>query len=33
MFLGKDWPYFGGAIVMLGVIYLGLKVIRATGSD
>jgi len=33
MVLGKDWPYFGGAMVMLAVIYLGLRVIRATGSD
>lgn len=33
MVLGKDWPYFGGAMVMLAVIYLGLRVIRATARD
>ena len=26
--LGKDWPYFAGAVVMLGVLVLGLKVAR-----
>ena len=27
--LGKDWPYFGGALVMLVVVALGLKARKA----
>jgi len=33
MILGMDWPYFGGAIVMVAVMYLGLRVLRSTGGD
>jgi DHA1 family tetracycline resistance protein-like MFS transporter len=25
--LGKDWPFFGGAVVMIGVLLLGLRVL------
>ena len=27
--LGRDWPYFGGAIVMLGVVLLGLNALKS----
>ena len=26
--LGKSWPFFGGAVVMIGVLFLGLRVRR-----
>lgn len=28
MFLGKDWPYFGGAMVMIVVVYLGVRLTK-----
>ena len=27
--LGRDWPYFGGAIVMLAVVLLGLNALKS----
>ncbi|HEC14638.1 MAG TPA: MFS transporter [Rhodospirillales bacterium] len=27
-FLGKDWPYFGGALIMAAVIYLGARSLK-----
>ncbi|MBT4464418.1 MAG: MFS transporter, partial [Rhodospirillaceae bacterium] len=33
MVLGKDWPYFGGAIIMVVVVYLGIRAARSTARD
>lgn len=29
-FLGKDWPYFGGALIMAVVVYLGVRSLKTT---
>ncbi|MBL6959186.1 MAG: MFS transporter [Rhodospirillales bacterium] len=30
--LGKDWPYFGGALIMLVVVFLSLKTLRSEAA-
>ncbi|MHA1597124.1 MAG: MFS transporter [Alphaproteobacteria bacterium] len=33
MFMGNDWPYFGGAMIMCVVVYLGLRALKSTSTN